>query len=119
MRFGLYRTRKGRPGNEHGGGPVEFELHSQRFFLLSLGSIDSDRLWHMRQVGSDPSRRGARYGSRSYPSTHPFKKLNSCHSEYSLNTLVNLATTPAEIKLFSRLCPDPFLGFGKIGRSEP
>ena len=114
MRFGLYRTRKGRPGNEHGGVPVEFELRLQRFFLLSLGIIDSDRLWYMRQVVSDPSRGGARYGSRSYQSTNPFKKLNSFHSEYPLNTLANLATTLAGIKPFSS--PLPLILFSALGK---
>jgi hypothetical protein len=55
MRFGLYRTQKRRPGNAHGEVPAEFELRSQRFFLLSLGIIDSDCLWYMRDVVSDPS----------------------------------------------------------------
>jgi hypothetical protein len=97
MRFGLSRTRTRRLDNEHGGGPVEFELRLQRFFPLSLGIIDSDRLSYMRHVVFDPSRGGARYGSRSYQSTNPFKKLNSFHSKYPLNTLANMATTLAGI----------------------
>jgi hypothetical protein len=119
MRFGLYRTRKRRPGNEHGGGPVEFELRLQRFLWLILAIIDFDRLGYMRHVVSDPSRGGAHYGSRSHQSTNPFKKLNSFHSKYPLNNLVNLATTLAGIEPFFSLWLDPLLGSGKIAGCGP
>jgi hypothetical protein len=119
MRFGLYRTRERGPDNKPGGVPVEFEFRLQRFLLLILGIVDSDRLCSVRQIGSDLSRRDARHGSRSYQSTHPFKKLNFFHSKYPLNFSADMATTLAGIKPLSSLCLEPLLGSEKTAGCEP
>jgi len=86
MRCGFGSEAKRGLGAEHGGIAVEFAIIFPILMLLVFGVIDFGHAWYMKQIVSNASREGARYGTRSTGSTAAANALNPSISNYILNT---------------------------------
>jgi Flp pilus assembly protein TadG len=84
MRFGLVSYRKRLARGEAGGVAVEFAIILPILVLLVFGIIDFGHAWYIKQVVTNASREGARYGTRFTGS--PANTLNPSISNYVLNT---------------------------------
>ena len=71
---------------ERGTVAVEFAILVPIFLLLVFGIVDLGHAWYMKQIVSNASREGARYGTRSTKSTTPASALVPSISNYILNT---------------------------------
>ena len=71
---------------ERGAIAVEFAIILPVLLLLVFGIIDFGHAWYMKQIVSNASREGARYGTRSTGATAAANTLNPSISNYILNT---------------------------------
>lgn len=86
MRCGFgSKTKRGIRG-EHGAVAVEFAIILPILILLVFGIIDFGHAWYMKQLVSNASREGARYGTRATKSTAAANALDPSISNYILNT---------------------------------
>jgi hypothetical protein len=84
MRFKSKSDGKRSLRSEKGGVVVEFAILLPVFLLLVFGIVDFGHAWYMKQIVSNASREGARYGTR-YSGVTANTLLPSI-SDYILNT---------------------------------
>jgi Flp pilus assembly protein TadG len=84
MRFGFGSDRKRLIRGEGGAVAVEFAIILPILVLLVFGIIDFGHAWYMKQIVTNASREGARYGTRYTGTTANL--LNPSISSYILNT---------------------------------
>ena len=84
MRCGFGSDAKRGRRSESGSIAVEFAIIFPILMLLVVGLIDFGHAWYMKQIVSNASREGARYGTRYTGSTA--SALNPSISNYVLNS---------------------------------
>jgi Flp pilus assembly protein TadG len=84
MRLGFMFDRKRLVRGEGGGVAVEFAIVLPILMLLVFGIIDFGHAWYIKQVVTNASREGARYGTR-YTGSTASTLIPSIH-DYILNT---------------------------------
>ncbi len=86
MRFGPSSIVRRLRRAERGAVAVEFAIILPILVLLVFGIMDFGHAWYIKQIVSNASREGARYGARGTGSTAPAIALNPSISNYILNT---------------------------------
>ena len=86
MRCGFGSEAKRGLRAEPGAVAVEFAIILPVLLLLVFGIIDFGHAWYMKQMVSNASREGARYGTRATKSVAAANALNPSISNYILNT---------------------------------
>jgi Flp pilus assembly protein TadG len=88
MKIGFGSEAKRGMRAERGAVAVEFAILVPIFVLLVFGIADLGHAWYMKQLVSNASREGARYGTRSTGTTAAANTLDPSIANYILNTSV-------------------------------